>query len=66
LGSSEIQRLPERDAWPAPELAQRLAAAIAGAEVRLVPGAGHFAMEDDPEAVASLLRAHAGLVSPRV
>jgi pimeloyl-ACP methyl ester carboxylesterase len=56
----------ERDAWLAPELAQRLAAAIPGAKVRLVPGAGHFAMEDDPEAVASLLRGHAGLVSPRV
>jgi pimeloyl-ACP methyl ester carboxylesterase len=56
----------ERDAWLAPELAARLGDAIPGAAVHLIPGAGHFVMEDDPAAVASLLARHAGLVSERV
>ena len=56
----------ERDAWLAPELAERLAGAVPGARAHLVPGAGHFVMEDQPEAVASLLGRHAGLVSERV
>ena len=56
----------ERDAWLDPALARRLAQAIPGARLDLVPGAGHFVMEDDPQAVAALLRRHAGLVSERV
>ena len=55
----------ERDAWLSPELAARLAEAIPGARAELVPGAGHFVMEDEPGAVASLLARHARLVSPR-
>ena len=45
---------------------RRLAEAIPGARLDLVPGAGHFVMEDDPQAVAALLRGHAELVSERV
>jgi pimeloyl-ACP methyl ester carboxylesterase len=47
----------ERDRWLAPGLATRLAAAIPGASVELIPDAGHFAMEDAPEAVAAALAA---------
>lgn len=45
----------QHDAWLDPALATRLATAIPGARAHVVPGAGHFAMEDDPDAVASLL-----------
>jgi pimeloyl-ACP methyl ester carboxylesterase len=45
------------DAWLSPETGERLAAAIPGAQLDLVPGAGHFAMEDDPAAVAERLAA---------
>ena len=45
----------ERDAWLAPSLAQRLARLIPGAAATVVPGAGHFAMEDAPQAVVEAL-----------
>jgi pimeloyl-ACP methyl ester carboxylesterase len=45
------------DAWLSPALADRLAAAIPGARRALVPGAGHFVMEDDPDAVVRELLA---------
>ena len=45
------------DAWLAPETGERLAAAIPGASLQLIEGAGHFAMEDEPEAVAERLGA---------
>jgi pimeloyl-ACP methyl ester carboxylesterase len=53
----------ERDGWLAPALGRRLAEAIPGAEIHVVPGAGHFSMEDDPAAVARFLALGAGLVS---
>ena len=56
----------ERDAWLDPALGRRLADAIPEATLELVAGAGHFVMEDDPQAVAALLRGHAELVSGRV
>jgi pimeloyl-ACP methyl ester carboxylesterase len=43
------------DAWLPRETAERLAAAIPGARLELVAGAGHFAMEDEPAAVAEKL-----------
>jgi pimeloyl-ACP methyl ester carboxylesterase len=45
----------EEDAWLDPSQAEALAGKIPGAEFRLVPGAGHFVMEDAPEDVARIL-----------
>jgi pimeloyl-ACP methyl ester carboxylesterase len=45
------------DAWLSPETGERLAAAIPGARLELVARAGHFAMEDEPAAVAEKLEA---------
>jgi pimeloyl-ACP methyl ester carboxylesterase len=56
----------EQDAWLSPALASRLAEAIPVASLHLVPAAGHFVMEDDPGAVATLLAEQAGLVSSRL
>lgn len=44
-----------QDAWLPLETAARLAAAIPGACRVDIPGAGHFAMEDEPAAVADAL-----------
>jgi pimeloyl-ACP methyl ester carboxylesterase len=45
----------ENDGWIAPSVADRLHRAISGSRVSLIPGAGHFCTEDDPEAVAQVL-----------
>jgi pimeloyl-ACP methyl ester carboxylesterase len=45
----------EEDSWLSPELGRRLANALPNATLELVPGAGHFATEDQPAAIASLL-----------
>jgi pimeloyl-ACP methyl ester carboxylesterase len=42
----------EEDRWLDKEIALRLQALIPNAQLRLIPGAGHFAPEDEPEAVA--------------
>jgi pimeloyl-ACP methyl ester carboxylesterase len=42
----------EEDRWLNRSVAERLQAAIPSAELRLIPGAGHFAPEDAPAAVA--------------
>lgn len=43
----------EHDAWLSREVAEAVVAATPpGTELRLVPGAGHFAPEDNPAAVA--------------
>jgi pimeloyl-ACP methyl ester carboxylesterase len=57
----------ERDTWLSPRLATRLAAAIPDSSLHLVADAGHFAMDDAPDAVAELLAHGLGqhLVSPR-
>jgi pimeloyl-ACP methyl ester carboxylesterase len=58
LGSIDVPVLilwGEHDAWLDASLAKRLAEAIPGAPLELIPGAGHFAMEDAPEAVAQAL-----------
>ncbi|GGX58588.1 alpha/beta fold hydrolase [Streptomyces minutiscleroticus] len=41
----------ERDRWQPLDYARRLAADIPGADLVVVPGAGHFVMEDAPERV---------------
>ncbi len=41
----------ERDAWLDPAFAHRLREVIPGAELALIPDAGHFSMLDRPEAV---------------
>lgn len=43
------------DRWLDPSQAETLAEKISGVELRLVPGAGHFVMEDAPEDVAGIL-----------
>jgi pimeloyl-ACP methyl ester carboxylesterase len=50
----------EEDAWLPVETSERVAALIPGAERVVVPGAGHFCMEDDPERVAAELDAFLG------
>jgi pimeloyl-ACP methyl ester carboxylesterase len=45
----------EHDGWLDRAVAERLEALIPGAELRLIPGAGHFAPEDAPVAVADEL-----------
>jgi pimeloyl-ACP methyl ester carboxylesterase len=58
LGSIDVPVLivwGERDAWVDASIAERLAKTIPGAEVKLIPDAGHFAMEDAPGAVAEAL-----------
>ena len=44
-----------KDTWLDPSQAEALAARIPGSEVRIVSGAGHFVMEDEPGAVAEIL-----------
>jgi len=48
----------ERDAWLTPDVGRRLAAAIPGARLHVVPEAGHFLPEDAPDAVAAALLRH--------
>lgn len=45
----------ERDAWLDPAIAERLEAILPNAELDLIPDAGHFSMEDDPERIANAL-----------
>jgi pimeloyl-ACP methyl ester carboxylesterase len=47
----------EQDAWLPVETSERVAARIPGAERVVIPGAGHFCMEDDPDRVAAELDA---------
>ena len=47
----------EEDAWLPVETSERVAARIPGAERVVIPGAGHFCMEDEPERVAAELDA---------
>ncbi|WP_166355644.1 alpha/beta fold hydrolase [Phytoactinopolyspora limicola] len=43
----------DQDRWFPPPKAQELAAAIPGAELTFIPGAGHFSPEDNPGAFAA-------------
>lgn len=45
----------EDDAWQVVDWGRRLHAAIPGSTLHVLPGCGHFAMEDQPEAVADLV-----------
>jgi pimeloyl-ACP methyl ester carboxylesterase len=45
----------EHDAWLPPTMAERLHALIPGSNLVLLPGTGHFAMEDSPDEVATIL-----------
>jgi pimeloyl-ACP methyl ester carboxylesterase len=41
----------ERDAWLDPAFARRLHELVPSSDLKMIPGAGHFAMEDAPEEV---------------
>ena len=59
LGSISVPVLVtcgERDAVAPPELSREIAAAIPGARLAFVPGAGHVANADNPRAFDALLR----------
>ncbi len=45
----------ENDAWQVVDWAHKLHAAIPGSTLHLLPGCGHFAMEDQPERISDLL-----------
>jgi pimeloyl-ACP methyl ester carboxylesterase len=45
----------EEDAWLDPAFARRLHDLLPRLELVLIPGAGHFAMEDSPELVARVV-----------
>jgi pimeloyl-ACP methyl ester carboxylesterase len=46
----------ERDAWLDPAFASRLHELLPNSDLRLIPDAGHFVMEDAPEQVTRELR----------
>jgi pimeloyl-ACP methyl ester carboxylesterase len=46
----------ERDAWLDPAFARRLHELLPGSDLKLIPEAGHFVMEDAPEEVTRQLR----------
>jgi pimeloyl-ACP methyl ester carboxylesterase len=46
----------ERDAWLDPAFAVRLHELLPNSDLKLIPGAGHFVMEDAPEEVARELK----------
>lgn len=48
----------EQDTWLTPDVGHRLAAAIPGAHLRIVPAAGHFLPEDAPDVVADAILRH--------
>lgn len=57
LGDIPVQILwGENDAWQVVEWAHRLHAAIPNSELHILPQCGHFAMEDRPEEISSLLK----------
>lgn len=45
----------EHDAWLPPTTAERLNETIPNSDLRVLPGTGHFAMEDSPDDVAAAL-----------
>jgi pimeloyl-ACP methyl ester carboxylesterase len=45
----------EKDAWLDPVFAGRLHDLLPNSDLKLIPGAGHFAMEDSPDQVAQVL-----------
>ena len=47
----------EQDGWLAPEFGRRLAEAIPNARLEMIAEAGHFAPEDQPQAIAAQLAA---------
>lgn len=58
LGKMPVQIIwGENDAWQVIDWAYRLHAAIPGSLLHVLPGCGHFAMEDQPGRVAELLTA---------
>ena len=48
----------ESDEWQPVAYAHKLAADIPGAPLHVLPEAGHFPMEDKPDAVAELIVGH--------
>lgn len=56
LGAKPVQLIwGEEDAWQIIDWAYKLKAAIPAADLHIVAGAGHFAMEDRPTEIAQLL-----------
>lgn len=47
----------ENDSWQVVDWARRLHAAIPGSALHVLPGCGHFAMEDQPERISELILA---------
>jgi pimeloyl-ACP methyl ester carboxylesterase len=45
----------ERDAWLDPAFARRLQELLPDSDLRMIPEAGHFSMEDSPDEVAQIL-----------
>ena len=45
----------EHDAWLPPTIAERLHGTLPNSDLRVLPGTGHFAMEDSPNEVAEAL-----------
>ena len=52
----------EHDSWSSPAQHEMIAAAITGAVLRIVPGAGHMLPVEDPDATTALLVEWAGRV----
>lgn len=50
----------EHDNWLPPRMADELAASIPRAELKLIPSAGHFSPEDNPEAFATAVETFIG------
>jgi pimeloyl-ACP methyl ester carboxylesterase len=45
----------ERDAWLAPSIAEQLQEVLPNSDLKLIPEAGHFSMEDSPKEVAQVM-----------
>ncbi len=56
LGGPTLVLWGADDAWEPRWKAEELAALVPGSEIRLLPEAGHFAAEDEPEAFAESVR----------
>lgn len=64
LGQLPVQLIwGAEDRWQTPDWAHKLHSAIPGSRLTLLDGCGHFAPEDQPEAIAGLILRHVKSVS---